>query len=144
MAKNTQDRIMVEMSQHRVPLKQILHGMEIREAMANMEKFRQRFNEQEILYGGKVYLDYAYGECIATIKRLETDREYADRQAKIAEAERLKAERRRNRQLQEAAREERRRQEEKLLQERQERLEIDRLRELAAKHGLKLVDDLSK
>lgn len=73
------DRINVEIKRKRIPLKKILHGKEIREAMADLEKFRQQFNEEEFFYGAKVYLTFENGEAMAIVRRPETDTEYDKR-----------------------------------------------------------------
>ena len=89
------DRQLVEIARKRVPLTKILHNKEIREAMAALEKFRQQFNEQEFFYGAKVYLTYSQGEAIAVVKRLETDKEHAERIERLRAAEEAKLERKR-------------------------------------------------
>lgn len=96
------DRKLVDVAKSRVPLKQILHGKEIREAMAALEQFRQKYNEQEFFYGAKVYLSYSQGECMATVKRPETDKELATRLEAERREREAKAERRRQRELQAA------------------------------------------
>lgn len=79
MAKTAQ-RKTVEVARKRVPLKKLLHGKEIREAAKSLEDFRMNLNEAEFLYGAKITLTMdVYGEWIAVAKRLETDKEFADR-----------------------------------------------------------------
>lgn len=81
------ERKLVDIAKKRIPMKKMLHGKEIREAMAELEKFRQRYNEQEFFYGAKVYLQVDnYGDTYAIVRRPETDKEYNER---IAEANRL-------------------------------------------------------
>lgn len=136
------DRILVEIGTHRVPLKQILNGKEIREAMAAMEKFRQKFNEKEFFYGARVYLSYSDGDCWAKVKRPETDKEYAERQAWLAAEAAKKAERARIRQLKAYEAEQKRIAEAAARQAQEEAQELARALEIAAKHGYKLVDKL--
>lgn len=138
----TDERKLVDIARARVPLKQILNGKEIREAMEALEKFRQKYNEQEFFYGAKVYLTYSQGECMATVKRPETDKELAARLDSERREREAKAERRRQRELQAEARE-RRRQALEQEQAEQKRQEAIRALELAAEQfGLKLVDKL--
>lgn len=136
------DRLLVEIGKHRMPMKQLLDKKEIREAMAAMEKFRQKFNEKEFLYGAKVYLSYGQGECWAVLKREETDKEYAARQAWIAEEQRKKAERARLKQLKEYEAQQRKAAEEAARKAEEERMELERARAIIEKHGYKLVDKL--
>jgi hypothetical protein len=139
---NPQDRLLVEIGKKRVPLKQILDKREIRDAMAEMEKFRRRFNEQEFLLGAKVYLSYDDFDCWAVIKRPETDKEYAARQLYLQEQQRKKAERARIKQLKEYEAEQKRKAEEAARRAREEAEELARALEVAAKSGYKVVDKL--
>lgn len=116
------ERQLVEIARKRVPLKKLMHAKEIREAMAELEKFRQQFNEQEFFYGAKVYLNVDYGgETIAVVKRPETDKEYETRLEKLkaAELERLERQRVRDEKarIAEAKRQERLAQQAKLKRE---------------------------
>jgi hypothetical protein len=82
MTKTTQ-RKTVEVARKRVPLKKLLHGKEIRAAAKALEDFRMNLNEAEFLYGAKIHITMdSYGECTAVAKRLETDKEFADRMEK--------------------------------------------------------------
>jgi hypothetical protein len=139
--KDPKDRLLVEISKQRVPLKQILHGKEIREAMAELEKFRRRFNEEEFMLGAKVYISYTDYECWASIKRPESDREYQARQDYLQEKQRMQAERLRIKQLKEYEREQQRIAEEQQRAAEEERLELERALAVAAKYGLKLVSE---
>lgn len=133
---------LVDIARARVPLKQILHGKEIREAMEALEQFRQKYNEQEFFYGAKVYLTYQQGECMATVKRPETDKELALRLEAERREREAKAERRRQRELRAAEREKRKLALE-AAQAEQRRLDAIRALEAAADQlGLKLVDKL--
>lgn len=100
------DRKLVEIKRKRLPLKKLLHGHEIREAMTQMEQFRRQFNEQEFFYGAHVYLEVVdYDRIDAVCKRPETDKEYAARMEDIRIREQEKFEREQKR----SAREEQRR-----------------------------------
>lgn len=92
----TASRKTIEVERRRVPLKKLLHGKEIREAAAALEEFRLKMNEAEFLYGARIVLQMGeYNECHAVAKRLETDKEYADR----LEAARLAAEAKKEREI---------------------------------------------
>ena len=134
------ERKQVEVGRHRVPLKQLIHGKEIREAMAALEKYRQKFNEQEFFYGAKVYLSYSQGECHATVKRPETDKELATRLDAERREREAKAERKRLRELRAHEKEQRRLAEEARLAAEREAQQLRDLEILAAKLGKKLVD----
>lgn len=136
------DRLLVEIGKKRVPLKTLIHGKEIREAMAGLEKFRQQFNEEEFLLGAKVYISYNELECWAIIKRPETDREYAARQSYLQEQQQLKAERARIKQLKEYEAEQKRKAEEQQRAAEEAARELERAREIVEKYGYKLVDKL--
>lgn len=138
----TEDRVLVTIGTHRMPLRSIIHGKEIREAMAGMEKFRQKFNEKEFLYGARVYLDYRDGECYAILRRPETDKEYAERQAWLAEQAAKKAERKRLRELKAYEVEQRKIAEAAARKVQEEAQELARALEIAQKYGYKLVDKL--
>lgn len=98
MKKSTAQRKTVEIGSKRIPLKKLLHGMEIRDAAKNLENFRLNFTEKEFLYGGKITVKVdSYGECYAVVHRLETDKEYEDRleKARLAEIARVEREHKR-------------------------------------------------
>lgn len=135
------DRNKVEIAKKRVPLKKLMHGKEIREAMAELEKFRQQFNEHEFLYGGKVYLSFHDGEMMAYVLRPETDKEYEKRIELIRQEEHKKMERQRIRELkaQEAA--VRKQQLAEIEAEKLRQEEIKTVREMAKRLGL-TVDEL--
>lgn len=95
----TLKRKQIELKSERVPLKKLLNGYEIREAAKNLENFRLKLNEQEILYGAKIKLKVAdYGECYMTAVREETDEEYAKRveRARVLAEQRVQAKLRRD------------------------------------------------
>jgi hypothetical protein len=80
MPKNKQDRKTVEIGRKRIPLRTLLHGKEIRAAAKSLEDFRMKLNEQEFLHGAKLYVVWDnYNEVDIVARRLETDKEYADR-----------------------------------------------------------------
>jgi hypothetical protein len=80
MPKNKQERKTVEIGRKRIPLRTLLHGKEIRDAAKSLEDFRKKLNEQEFLHGAKLYVDWDnYNEVDIVARRLETDKEYADR-----------------------------------------------------------------
>jgi hypothetical protein len=94
MAKSKQDRKTVEIDRKRIPLRTLLHGKEIRDAAKKLEEFRMKLNEKEFLYGAKLYVDWKdYGTVDIVARRLETDKEYADRLERARIAEELKARR---------------------------------------------------
>ncbi len=124
-----------------MPMKQLLDRREIRDAMSQLELYRQKFNEQEFMFGARVYLSYGQGECWAILKRPETDKEYQARQDYLAEQQRKKAERARLKQLREYEAEQRRITEAAARAAEEQRLELERAREIAARHGYRLVDN---
>ncbi len=80
MPRNKQERKTVEIGRKRIPLRTLLHGKEIRDAAKSLEDFRKKLNEQEFLHGAKLYVDWDnYNEVDIVARRLETDKEYADR-----------------------------------------------------------------
>jgi len=87
MPRNKQERKTVEIGRKRIPLRTLLHSKEIRDAAKSLEDFRKKLNEQEFLHGAKLYVDWDnYNEVDIVARRLETDKEYADRleRARIA------------------------------------------------------------
>jgi hypothetical protein len=134
------ERRLIELAHKRVPLKRLMHGKEIREFMAELETFRQQFNEQEFFYGAKVYLMFNQGEAMAVVRRPETDKELAKRlDIERAEAE-AKAERKRIREERELARAERRRIAEAEQAERQRLADIETVKDIVRKLNLKVED----
>jgi hypothetical protein len=138
------DRKLVEIAKKRIPMKKLLHGKEIREAMENLEKFRQQFNEQEFLYGAKVYVDMTDRyEWNAVCRRPETDKEYNTRMKEIQDREeaRLAAEeRKRIRQAELAVKAAER---EERIREQQRKDDLEALKFMARKLGLS-ANDLAK
>ncbi len=89
-----QERKTIEIDRKRIPLRQLLHGKEIREAAHALEAFRMKLNEQEFLYGAKLYVHWHdYGSADIVARRLETDKEFEDRLEKQRLAAEAKAER---------------------------------------------------
>lgn len=108
----TLKRRQIELKSERVPLRKLLNGLEIREAAKNLENFRLKLNEQEILYGAKIKLKVAdYGECYMVAVREESDQEYA---ARVEKARILAEQRRQAKIRREQQQEQRRREAEKL------------------------------
>lgn len=105
------ERKTIEVGSKRIPLRQLLHGKEIREAAKALEDFRMKLNEQEFLYGAKITVKWDnYGDVYAVARRPETDKEFADRLEKAriaaeakAERARIKAKREAQRKLEEEA-----------------------------------------
>jgi hypothetical protein len=79
--KKTTDRKIIQIKRLRIPLRKLLDGKEIREAAKNLEDFRLKMNELEILQGAKLTVKYdnwdSTFDLVAT--RSETDNEMADR-----------------------------------------------------------------
>jgi pyruvate/2-oxoglutarate dehydrogenase complex dihydrolipoamide acyltransferase (E2) component len=99
------DRKTVEIGRKRIPLRSLLHGKEIRDAAKSIEEFRMKMNEQEFLYGAKLYIDWKdYGTADIVARRLETDKEYEDRLERARIAAEQKRERERRAKEQEEAR----------------------------------------
>ena len=118
-------------------MKKIFHNKEIRDGMADLEKFRQQFNEQEFFYGAKVYLEVGnYGETTAVVKRFETDKEYNAR----LDEERKKAEEKLARAAARKAREEAKLKKEKeeaiRKAEEQRQREVEYVKTMARKLGI--------
>ena len=93
-----QERKTIEIGRKRIPLRSLIHGKEIRDAAKSIENFRMKMNEQEFLYGAKLYVDWKdYGTADIVARRPETDQEYADRleRARIAEEQKRERERKR-------------------------------------------------
>ncbi len=96
-----QERKTIEIDRKRIPLRNLLHGKEIREAAKSLEDFRMKLNEQEFLYGAKITVQWDnYGEVYAVARRLETDKEFTDRLEKVRLAAEAKKEREAKRKLQ--------------------------------------------
>ena len=100
MSKELKKKLL-EIDSKRIPMRQLLHGKEIREAAKALEDFRLKLNDKEILYGAKIFIKWEdYGTVHAVARRLETDQEFADRIEKARLAAEAKKERERKRKLQ--------------------------------------------
>ncbi len=120
----------IEIDSKRIPLRQLLHGKEIREAAKALEDFRLKLNDKEILYGAKIFIKWDnYGDVYAVARRLETDKEFEDRVEKARIAAEAKKERERIKRLKE---EQRARDEEMHRKERA----AEYIRKVAREHGL--------
>jgi hypothetical protein len=95
------EKKLLEIDSKRIPLRQLLHGKEIRDAAKALEDFRLKLNDKEILYGAKILIKWDnYGDVYAVARRLETDKEFADRIEKARLAAEAKKEREAKRKLQ--------------------------------------------
>lgn len=135
------ERKLIDIAKKRIPMKRLLHGKDIREGMAELEKFRQQFNEQEFFYGATVYLQMeSYGDTYAVVRRPETDKEYNHRmtlERKQAEAKLARAEAKRVREEERVKRAEAK----AALEAEQRRLdEIEAIKVAARKLGLTAKD----
>jgi hypothetical protein len=120
----------IEIDRKRIPLRNLLHGKEIREAAKALEDFRMKLNEKEFLYGAKISVQWDnYGDVYAVARRPETDTEFADRIEKARLAAEIKKEREAKRKLQAEIRA---REEEKNRKERA----ADYIRKVAKEHGI--------
>lgn len=99
------ERKTIEIDRKRIPLRKLLHGKEIREAAKALEDFRIKLNEQEFLYGAKITVHWDnYSEAYAVARRLETDKEFADRMERARLAAEAKVERERIKKIKAAER----------------------------------------
>ena len=131
------ERKLVEIGRKRVPLKKLIHGKEIREAMTEFENFRRLFNEQEFFYGAKVWLEVTdYDRIDAVCKRPETDKEYDARMEEIRAKEQLKREREERRLIKEAERKRRLEEEAARAAEEQRKRDLEAMKAMARKLGL--------
>ena len=103
MTKKLQKKT-VELKKVRVPLRKLLHGVEIREAAENLKNFRLKLLEEELMQGAKltIKVEQYTGEFNLIATRLETDKEFEDRLEKARLAEEAKKEREAKRKLMEA------------------------------------------
>ena len=142
MAKksNPNARKTVEVDRKRIPFWTLFNGKELRDGIAALEKFRQSFNEQEILYGCKIHVQGSYDEYYAVVTRLETDKEYNDR----LEKQRIAREKR---EAAEAKRAANRIEREKKQAEERRQHALECIKELAKEQGLtvqEVIDNLAK
>jgi hypothetical protein len=106
--KKTTDRKTLQIKKLRIPLRKLLDGKEIREAAKNLEDFRLKMNELEIMQGAKLTVRYdnwdSTFDLVAT--RPETDDEMNDRLEKARLALEAKQRREAEKKANEAARKE--------------------------------------
>jgi hypothetical protein len=129
--KKTTDRKTLQIKKLRIPLRKLLDGKEIREAAKNLEDFRLKMNELEILQGAKLTVKYdnwdSTFDLVAT--RPETDDEMNDRLEKARLALEAKQRREAEKKAAEAKREA-----DRVIAE--QRKAFDMIHELARKHGI--------
>ena len=129
--KKTTDRKTLQIKKLRIPLRKLLDGKEIREAAKNLEDFRLKMNELEILQGAKLTVKYdnwdSTFDLVAT--RPETDDEMNDRLEKARLALEAKQRREAEKKANEAKREA-----DRVIAE--QRKAFDMIHELARKHGI--------
>jgi hypothetical protein len=129
--KKTTDRKTLQIKKLRIPLRKLLDGKEIREAAKNLEDFRLKMNELEILQGAKLTVKYdnwdSTFDLVAT--RPETDDEMNDRLEKARLALEAKQRREAEKKAAEAKREA-----DRVIAE--QRKAFDMISELARKHGI--------
>ena len=129
--KKTTDRKTLQIKKLRIPLRKLLDGKEIREAAKNLEDFRLKMNELEILHGATLTVKYdnwnSDFNLVAT--RPETDQEMADRLEKARLALEAKQRREAEKKAAEAKREA-----DRVIAE--QRKAFDMIHELARKHGI--------
>jgi hypothetical protein len=129
--KKTTDRKTLQIKKLRIPLRKLLDGKEIREAAKNLEDFRLKMNELEILQGAKLTVKYdnwdSTFDLVAT--RPETDAEMNDRLEKA----RLAAEAKQRREAEKKAAEAKREADRVIAEQRKA---FDMISELARKHGI--------
>jgi hypothetical protein len=129
--KKTTDRKTLQIKKLRIPLRKLLDGKEIREAAKNLEDFRLKMNELEILQGAKLTVKYdnwdSTFDLVAT--RPETDAEMNDRLEKA----RLAAEAKQRREAEKKAAEAKREADRVIAEQRKA---FDMIHELARKHGI--------
>ncbi len=130
----------VKIKEVRIPMQKLLKDKDLRTAAKNLEDFRLKFKEEEILYGAALTIKYDTWdrEFKLLVDRLETAEETAER----VEKERLAAEEKRRREAERKAREEKAKAERE-----QKRIAeaLEDLRKHAMIHGIpmdKLVDSL--
>jgi hypothetical protein len=129
--KKSTDRKTLTIKKLRIPLRKLLDGKEIREAAKNLEDFRLKMNELEILQGAKLTVKYdnwdSTFDLVAT--RPETDAEMNDRLEKARLALEAKQRREAEKKATEAKREA-----DRVIAE--QRKAFDMIHELARKHGI--------
>jgi len=106
--KKTTDRKTIQIKKLRIPMVKLLDGKDIRTAAKNLEDFRLKMNELEILHGAKLTVKYdnwdSTFDLVAT--RPETDNEMNDRLEKARLAAEAKQRREAEKKIVEAKRKE--------------------------------------
>lgn len=129
--KKPADRKIITIKQARIPLVKLLNGKDIRTAAKNLEDFRLKMNDLEILHGATLTVKYdnwnSDFNLVAT--RPETDQEMADRLEKARLALEAKQRREAEKKAAEAKREA-----DRVIAE--QRKAFDMISELARKHGI--------
>jgi hypothetical protein len=129
--KKTTDRKTIQIKKLRIPMVKLLDGKDIRTAAKNLEDFRLKMNELEILHGATLTVKYdnwnSDFNLIAT--RPETDNEMNDRLEKARLALEAKQRREAEKKAAEAKREA-----DRVIAE--QRKAFDMIHELARKHGI--------
>ena len=129
--KKPTDRKTIQIKKLRIPLVKLLDGKDIRTAAKNLEDFRLKMNDLEILHGATLTVKYdnwnSDFNLVAT--RPETDNEMNDRLEKA----RLAAEAKKRREAEKKAAEAKR-EADRLAAE--QRKAFDMITELARKHGI--------
>jgi uncharacterized protein (DUF1800 family) len=129
--KKPADRKIITIKQARIPLVKLLNGKDIRTAAKNLEDFRLKMNELEILHGATLTVKYdnwnSDFNLVAT--RPETDQEMNDRLEKA----RLAAEAKQRREAEKKAAEAKREADRVIAEQRKA---FDMISELARKHGI--------
>ena len=129
--KKSTDRKTIQIKKLRIPMVKLLDGKDIRTAAKNLEDFRLKMNELEILHGATLTVKYdnwnSDFNLIAT--RPETDNEMNDRLEKARLALEAKQRREAEKKAAEAKREA-----DRVIAE--QRKAFDMISELARKHGI--------
>lgn len=129
--KNPNERKTIEIKSLRIPMMKLLHNKDIRTAAKNLEDFRLKMKEEEILLGATLTIkrdqwDEDY-HLIAT--RPETDQELNNRLEKERRAAEAKKRREAEKRAAEAKREAER-------QAAEQRKAMEMIHDLARKHGI--------
>ena len=129
--KKPADRKILAIKKLRIPMVKLLDGKDIRTAAKNLEDFRLKMNELEILHGATLTVKYdnwnSDFNLVAT--RPETDNEMNDRLEKA----RLAAEAKQRREAEKKAAEAKREADRVIAEQRKA---FDMISELARKHGI--------
>jgi hypothetical protein len=129
--KNPLEAKKVKIKEQRIPMIKLLKDKDLRTAAKNLEDFRLKFREEEILYGATLTVKYDNWthEFKVVAERFETTEETLAR----VEKERLAAEAKKRREAEKKAAEAKR-EADRLATE--QRKAFDMIHELARKHGI--------